>query len=444
MEKLNKIRFKEMLHAWSMAVVLSQKNQPYKSKFVMVSLGSLLTPAGEKVTLDDGKTYSQLTVKTNGGGIVVRNEAKKSGKDIKTRHQTKAGAGQFLFSKIDARNGAFGIVPKELDGAVVTAEFPLFTINTEKVVPEFLLLVMTSEEMTGYIKSMAQGSTNRKRLDVATFLKIQVPLPAMEEQKRMMADYAEMQKKMEAVQRDEAVTKNLTELNEKLDKENRELSEQLGGKQDEVAKGLQTISKLRDEVEKQAKEIDRLKSHIKKLEDEKMAMEKAAGEMNAGQAERPDSTDKNESGNGQEKALSAAQTVQHDTPPDGQGEKKGASHEEHMEIPIGYTMTLKKDGKVVVQSEVEPVIRRKPSAWQTIMGRFAFPKKSQQNFVQMIIKKELSPEQVNEIKQGLAKGLNEEQMDLIINKDLTPERIRSIVEFAVLQNSLNAERGCVA
>ena len=255
---------------------------------------------------------------------------------------------------------------------------------------------------------------------------------------------AEMQKKMEAVQRDEAVTKNLTELNERLDKENRELSEQLGGKQDEVAKGLQTISKLRDEVEKQAKEIDRLKSHIKKLEDEKMAMGKAAGETNAGQTERPDSTDKKESGDGQEKALSTAQTVQPDTPPDGQGEKKGASHEEHMEIPIGYTMTLKKDGKVVVQSEVEPVIRRKPSAWQTIMGRFAFPKKSQQNFVQMIIKKELSPEQVNEIKQGLAKGLNEEQMDLIINKDLTPERIRSIVEFAVLQNSLNAERGCVA
>ena len=203
MEKLNKIRFKEMLHAWSMTVVLSQKNQPYKSKFVMVSLGSLLTPAGEKVTLDDGKTYSQLTVKTNGGGIVVRNEAKKSGKDIKTRHQTKAGAGQFLFSKIDARNGAFGIVPKELDGAVVTAEFPLFTINTEKVVPEFLLLVMTSEEMTGYIKSMAQGSTNRKRLDVATFLKIQVPLPAMEEQKRMMADYAEMQKKVARIEKEQ-------------------------------------------------------------------------------------------------------------------------------------------------------------------------------------------------------------------------------------------------
>ena len=194
-------------------MVLSQAKIPYKSKFALVVLDTLLTPAGEKVTLDERKAYRQLTVKTNGGGIVVRNKIKKSGKDIKTRKQTKVEAGQFLFSKIDARNGAFGIVPKELDGAVVTAEFPLFTVNTEKVIPEFLLLVMTSDEMTSYIKSMAQGSTNRKRLDVATFLNIQVPLPTMDEQKRMMAEYAEMQKKVSKIEKEQ------DDLPEKIQKE---------------------------------------------------------------------------------------------------------------------------------------------------------------------------------------------------------------------------------
>lgn len=213
MERLKIIRFKEMFHAWSMSVVLSQAKIPYKSKFALVVLDTLLTPAGEKVTLDERKAYRQLTVKTNGGGIVVRNKIKKSGKDIKTRKQTKVEAGQFLFSKIDARNGAFGIVPKELDGAVVTAEFPLFTVNTEKVIPEFLLLVMTSDEMTSYIKSMAQGSTNRKRLDVATFLNIQVPLPTMDEQKRMMAEYAEMQKKVSKIEKEQ------DDLPEKIQKE---------------------------------------------------------------------------------------------------------------------------------------------------------------------------------------------------------------------------------
>lgn len=199
MERLKKIRFKEMLHAWSMSVVLSQTTIPYRSRFVLVALDKLLTLAGEKVTLDKMKAYCQLTVKTNGGGIVVRNKVKKIGKEIKTRKQTKVEAGQFLFSKIDARNGAFGIVQKELEGAVVTAEFPVFTVDTGKVLPEFLLLVMTSDEIVSYIKSMSQGSTNRKRLDVVSFLKIQVPLPSMAEQKAIMAGYAEMQEKVSRI-----------------------------------------------------------------------------------------------------------------------------------------------------------------------------------------------------------------------------------------------------
>ena len=109
MGRLKIIHYKEMLQAWSMAVVLSQKKLPYKSRYALVALETLLTRGGKTVVLDDKNMYRQLTVKTNGGGIVVRNTVKKSGKEIKTRKQTQVKAGQFLFSKIDARNGAFGI-----------------------------------------------------------------------------------------------------------------------------------------------------------------------------------------------------------------------------------------------------------------------------------------------------------------------------------------------
>ena len=60
--------------------------------------------------------------------------------------------------------------------------------------------------------------------------------------------------------------------------------------------------------------------------------------------------------------------------------------------------------------------------------------------MELVINKDLTPEQVNEIKVGLEKGLNEEQLELIINKNLSAERIRSIVGFAALQNSLEAGR----
>ena len=62
-------------------------------------------------------------------------------------------------------------------------------------------------------------------------------------------------KQMETIRLDEAVAKNLTSLNEKLEKENREFTEQLEGKQNEVNKGLQTIAQLRTELENLKKEM---------------------------------------------------------------------------------------------------------------------------------------------------------------------------------------------
>lgn len=202
MRRLSQIGFKEMLHAWSMSVVLSQAKLPYKSKYVMVPLHTLLTQSDQRITIDGKKDYQQLNLKYYGGGVVARSKTPVKGKDIKTRRQTLVEKGQFMFSKIDARYGAFGIVPEALDGAVVTAEFPVFTINTEKVIPEFLLVVMTSEEMVSYIKSLAQGSTNRKRLDVPTFMNIQVPLPSIVEQNSLMKGYCNALEKVYKIEQE--------------------------------------------------------------------------------------------------------------------------------------------------------------------------------------------------------------------------------------------------
>lgn len=109
-------------------------------------------------------------------------------------------------------------------------------------------------------------------------------------------------------------------------------------------------------------------------------------------------------------------------------------------IPVYYTMTLVQDKKVLQRTDVD-YMHRKPSVFEGIMSKFAFKKKSHKDLVQLVINKELSPEQVNAIRGGLESGLDEEQLELIINKNLTPEKMQSIIRFAALQNSLKAERG---
>lgn len=235
-----------------------------------------------------------------------------------------------------------------------------------------------------------------------------------------------MLKQMETIRLDEAVAKNLTTLNEKLEKENRELSQQLDGKQNEVNKGHKTIAQLRDD-------IDNLKKEIKIMQDRNAELEQQVSQKDETIREQGQVLIAKNSTIDTEQA-----TKDTEVPQDISMEKKTDAYTNG--IPVFYTMTLVQDKKVLQRSDID-YMQRKPSVFESLMSKFAFKKKSHMGLVQLVINKELSPEQVNAIRGGLESGLDEEQLELIINKNLSPEKIESIIRFAALQNSLKAERG---
>jgi type I restriction enzyme, S subunit len=75
-----------------------------------------------------------------------------------------ANAGQFITSRIDARNGAMGLVPKSLDGALVTNDFPLFDLNTERLEPRFLGWLCRAADFIELCRPASEGTANRVRL----------------------------------------------------------------------------------------------------------------------------------------------------------------------------------------------------------------------------------------------------------------------------------------
>ena len=101
----------------------------YNERYPLVSIGQIITKSIKPIEIEDNTSYKQITLKTNGGGVVLRDE--KLGKNIGTKKQYLVFAGQFIMSKIDARNGAFGVVGPDLDGAIVTADFPVFDVDGE-------------------------------------------------------------------------------------------------------------------------------------------------------------------------------------------------------------------------------------------------------------------------------------------------------------------------
>ena len=85
--------------------------------------GRVLRRSEETIELQPDVEYRQITVKLWGKGVVLRGVL--TGAEIAASRQLVARRGQFILSRIDARNGALGIVPSELDEAIVTNDFLL-------------------------------------------------------------------------------------------------------------------------------------------------------------------------------------------------------------------------------------------------------------------------------------------------------------------------------
>ena len=154
------------------------------SKYELVSIGSLLSRVKETVYVDPNVLYKSVTIQMHNRGLVLRDE--KYGLDIGTKKQFYIREGQFVISKIDARNGAYGIVPKELHESIITGNFWAYRINSEKVLPEYLTYLMRHRFFIDMCKTCSYGVTNRWYLDEETFINFKIPLPKIKQQKEII------------------------------------------------------------------------------------------------------------------------------------------------------------------------------------------------------------------------------------------------------------------
>lgn len=155
------------------------------SEWERVRLGEVMERSRETVEIDPQNTYKQVTVRMKHKGVVLREE--KSGAAINTPRQFLAQPGQFIISSIDARNGANGLIPDELGGAVVTNDFWLFNVDFSRLDREWLDLYAATSDFVGACTGASEGTTNRVRLKETPFLALEIPLPPLPEQRRIVA-----------------------------------------------------------------------------------------------------------------------------------------------------------------------------------------------------------------------------------------------------------------
>lgn len=148
-----------------------------------VQIGNILKRIKRPISLIDDQEYKLVTIRMNHKGVVLRE--KKQGALIKSG-MFEVRPGDFILSGIDARNGAFGIVPSELDGAIVTNDFWYFEINEEIISKELFLELTATTWFDEICKRGSDGTTQRIRLQSDKFFNQTILLPELEEQGELL------------------------------------------------------------------------------------------------------------------------------------------------------------------------------------------------------------------------------------------------------------------
>lgn len=164
--------------------------------FPVVQLGQVIEHRKEFIQISDVDSYKRCRVQLHAKGIVLRDTV--SGIQIKTKKQQVCRAGEFLVAEIDAKVGGFGIVPDDLDGAIVSSHYFLFEVNDSVLDRRFLDYFVRTPGFRDQVS--AQGSTNYAAIRPRDVLSYQIPLPPLNEQRRIVARIEELAAKIEEAQ----------------------------------------------------------------------------------------------------------------------------------------------------------------------------------------------------------------------------------------------------
>lgn len=171
---------------WS-AYNLLGNNIGFKSDFPFAKIKEFLKRNKTQIEIQDNVLYKRPKIKLYNQGILLRDKV--LGKVIGTKNQFLISKGQFLLSKIDARNGAFGVIDDVCDNGVITGNFWTFDVDYNKIDPYYLNLVTSSKEFHDFCQSASVGTTGRNYLQEDAFLNIAIPLPTKEQQRKIVDDF---------------------------------------------------------------------------------------------------------------------------------------------------------------------------------------------------------------------------------------------------------------
>lgn len=215
-----------------------------------VKLGTLLTES--KIISDNPNPDNRIRVKLNVLGVEKRPLTRD--KKGATKYYIRK-AEQFVYGKQNLHKGAFGVIPKELDGFESSLDIPTFDVN-ESCYPEWIFYFFKKGNFYLKLESLAKG-IGSKRINPKQIFELDIFLPPKEEQRKLLDEIEKAEKNNhELVKEIVSQEKNLFKLRQSIlqDAIRGELTKEWRKYNTSIEPASELLRKIKTEKEKLVKE----------------------------------------------------------------------------------------------------------------------------------------------------------------------------------------------
>lgn len=152
--------------------------------WVDATLGDVLHKARSPVRVDVAADYPNVGIYSFGRGLFLKPSISGATTSASTLYRVRAG--QFVYSRLFAFEGAYGIVTDEFDGYCVSNEYPTFDLDGDRVGPEFLWAYFQSPRVWSTVAVGSKGLGHRRqRVHPEQLLRHRLMLPPVTWQTRI-------------------------------------------------------------------------------------------------------------------------------------------------------------------------------------------------------------------------------------------------------------------
>lgn len=173
--------------------------------FPTVALTEIARPVLRPVLVTPGTSYRTIGVKWWGEGAYERETI--DGLQTAARTLSIVQEDDLIINKIWVRHGSTAIASKSVEGCAASGEFPTFELDNSQILPRWMHWLTKSQDFWQKCDSLSRGTSGKNRIKPELFLTIQIPLPSLKVQKRIIEKIETITSKIEEACRRSEATK---------------------------------------------------------------------------------------------------------------------------------------------------------------------------------------------------------------------------------------------